>query len=186
MKIELSLLKSNIQYNLTTSPAADPIPQLLQELSELDKCSCNIIVYVYGLSESSSSLPADRISDDFRLLSKFLKPLLGSLPFISKLFWLGRVNEKGPRPLKVILPSKEIAVNLLSNFKTALLSRDSNEPMFSLSITCDRTVPGRSHIRRVYSDLAERKNKDENNIMVRYVNGVPLVVDDRRTRSSKN
>lgn len=151
---------------------------MLQELSKRNKCLSNIIVH--GLSESSSLL-ADRVSDDTRLLSEFLKPLLRSLPTNFKLFWLDCLNERGTRSLKIILLSCSI-LSILVNFNIALKSCDSNAPKFPLFITRDRTVLEFSHIRHVYSNLAEHKNKWEAN-MVKYVNGVPLIVtDDQCTR----
>lgn len=131
LKSEISDLKSNIQSNPDITPTTDIIPQLLQELAEREKCSSNIIVH--GFSESSSSLPAHRISDDSKLLSDYLKPLSVILPDNLKLFRLGRVNERGRRPLKVIFPSKEIAINFLSSYNIGLRSRDSSSPKFPLS-----------------------------------------------------
>lgn len=90
-----------------SAPPTDQLPQLLQELSEREKCSFNVIVH--GLLESSATSPVDRMADDLKLLSDSANLLAISLPTNIKLIRLGRANDKNPRPLKDIFTLKEQA-----------------------------------------------------------------------------
>lgn len=58
--------------NPSTQGANGIPPQLLLELSEREKCSCNIVTH--DLQESSAALPPDRKVDDAELLSDIILP----------------------------------------------------------------------------------------------------------------
>jgi len=72
----ISVVESDV-WKSTISPG-DNIPQLLQELSEREKCSHNVIVH--GLIESSAALPAGRLADNIQHLSDSTLLLSMSLP----------------------------------------------------------------------------------------------------------
>lgn len=92
------------------------MPQLVQENSKREKCSYNIIVR--GLPESSTSIPSTGKADDLKALFEIAQLLSLSWLFDSKLF---RLSGKGTnnRSLKVIFPSKELAIRFLSDFNTS-------------------------------------------------------------------
>lgn len=86
----------------------DQLPNLLQELSERERRSCNVIVY--GIPESSSALPINRISYDAILLSEAFQPYLTPLLTNLKSIRLDKPTDRSPRALKVFLSPEEIAV----------------------------------------------------------------------------
>lgn len=77
------------------------------------------------------------------------------------------------RPLKVIFPSKELASAFINEFNVG--KRNASAHSISIAVVCDRTLLERKHIRRVYTELDERKKNGESNIMVKYRNGIPSI-----------
>lgn len=92
-----------------------------------------------------------------------------TLPQDLKLFRVGRKISSKPRPLKVVLQSKEMALNLVSIFNSH--KRTQSVPANSISISRDRTLLERQEIRRVYTELENRKKNGEHNISIKYSRG---------------
>lgn len=179
LRNELSSLNNRIgviesDVGKLPSSSGDNIPQLLQELSEREKCSFNAIVH--GLIESSATIPTVRLSDDLQHLSESILPLAMSLPADVKMIRLGRTIGKNPRPLKVIFSSKNTSQQFIKDFLTGMRSRAATDPPLLVSVVRDRTLMERQQVRQVYADLEQRRKNGENNIMVRHFNGVPSIV----------
>jgi hypothetical protein len=96
-----------------------------------------------------------------------------SLPPDLKLFRLGGLGSNKVRPLKVIFPSKELASTFVNDFNIG--KRNAKANSISIAVVRDRTLLERKHIRRVYTELEERKKNGESNIMVKYRNGIPSI-----------
>jgi len=95
------------------------MPQLFHELTERDKCSYSLTVH--GLPESMASLTNTRIADDLKSLSDTAQLLTLSLPPNVKLLRLGGGGSNKARPLKVIFPSKELALLISSMLVSVML-----------------------------------------------------------------
>jgi regulator of replication initiation timing len=158
------------------------VPQLLQELSEREKCMCNIIVH--GLQESQELLSTSRASDDIKLINNYLHPFSMSLPPNPKSFRLGRALSGKPRPLKVVFPNKELALNFISDFNTNLRSSESGITQIPIKISRDRTFVERQEIRRVYVEFDKRRKQGEQNISIRYKNGTPRIIQGSHNTGS--
>ncbi|CAI6360072.1 unnamed protein product [Macrosiphum euphorbiae] len=183
LRNELSTLNNRIgviesDVGKLPSSSGDNIPQLLQELSEREKCSFNAIVH--GLIESSATIPTERLSDDLQHLSESILPLAMSLPSDVKMIRLGRTIGKNPRPLKVIFSSKITSQQFIKDFVTGMRSRTTTDPPLLVSVVRDRTLMERQQVRQVYADLEQRRKNGENNIVVRHFNGVPSIVQAKK------
>jgi len=79
-----------------------------------------------------------------------------------------------------------MALNLVSVFNSH--KRTQSVPAISISISRDRTLLERQEIRRVYTELENRKKNGEHNISINYRNGIPLIVpnDGGVSRSRSN
>lgn len=172
LRNEIATLNNRIQVLENSTDGSSNMPQLIQELANREMCARNIIVH--GLQESSSNDPAVRIASDIKLLDDNIHPCNLTLPQDLKLFRLGRKISGKPRPLKVVLSSKEMALSLVSAFNSH--KRTQLVPANSISISRDRTLLERQEIRRVYTELENRKKSGEHNISIRYRNGIPLIV----------
>nr|VZI10604.1 unnamed protein product [Spirometra erinaceieuropaei] len=102
----------------------------------LDRQHC---VVVQGLSESDASTPKERISADLNMLQHLLNEMLNSNEKITirAAFRIGKkVSEQSetvrPRPLKIVLNSKEEASLLLS--RKSSLRNSHKEVFFSRTI----------------------------------------------------
>jgi len=144
---------NQINQSILLHSLTDTKPQLLHELTERDKCSYSLIVH--GLPESTASLANTRIADDFKSLSDTAQLLTLSLPPDVKLFRLGGGGSNKVRPLKVIFPSKELASTFINEFNVG--KRNARAHSISIAVVRDRTLLERKHIRRVYTELEERK-----------------------------
>ena len=116
LRNEIATLNNRIQVLENSTDGSSNMPQLIQELANGEICARNIIVH--GLQESSSNDPTVRIASDIKLLGDNIHPFNLSLPQDLKLFRLGRKISGKPRPLKVVLQSKEMALNLVSVFNS--------------------------------------------------------------------
>lgn len=172
LRNEITTLNNRIQVLENSTDGSSNMPQLIQELANREMCARNIIVH--GLQESSSNDPTVRIASDTRLLDDNIHPCNLTLPQDLKLFRLGHKISGKPRPLKVVLPSKEVALSLVSAFNSH--KRNKLVPTNSISISRDRTLLERKEIRHVYTELENRKKNGDHNISIRYRNGIPLIV----------
>jgi hypothetical protein len=172
LRNEIASLNNRVQVLENSTDGSSNMSQLIQELANREICARNIIVH--GLQESSSNDPTARIASDIKLLDDNIHPCNLTLPQDLKLFRLGRKISGKPRPLKVVLQSKEMALSLVSVFNSH--KRTQSVPANSISISRDRTLLERQEIRRVYTELENRKKNGEHNISIKYRNGIPLIV----------
>jgi len=176
--------------NSHSTPMADIIPTLLQEISERERLSRNIIIR--GIPESSSDNVTERISSDSLKISETIKPYFSDLPTNLKSIRLGKPSNRGPRPLKVFLSSKEVALKVITDYNNGVKDLPLASTDHRISVVRDRTLREREFIRLVYADLENRRKNGETNIMVKYRDGLPCIVlisppsQASRTHSSAN
>lgn len=135
--------------------SAGSVPSILQEISERERCSRNVIIR--GLKESSSSITKERISDDTSKIAETIDPYFPEIVGILKSIRLGKPNDRGPRLLKVFFSSKEIAHKLVSDFNKNARGLPPDSKLRSVTMTRDRTPLERESIRLVYTELENRK-----------------------------
>ncbi|KAL4088953.1 hypothetical protein QTP88_024031 [Uroleucon formosanum] len=117
--------------------SAGTVPSILQEISERERCSRNVIIR--GLKESSSSVIEERISDDTSKIVETIDPYFPEAVANLKSIRLGKPNDRGPRPLKVFSSSKEIALKLVSDFNKNARGLPPDSRLRSVTMTRDRT-----------------------------------------------
>lgn len=160
------------------SQSSHVISQVLQESFERQRCSLNTIIY--GVPESSSALPAQRISDDSSSIRNLLKPHNIAIPDNSKIIRLGKVVAGKSRPIKLLCGSSESSSKLISDFRD-LVKNGVQFPM-GFRIVSDKTLMQRTLLRSCHAELENRKLNGESNLEISYVNGTPQV----RVAKSKN
>jgi hypothetical protein len=114
---EIDSLRNRVIVLETTNVSSsntDSLPILITEMAEREKCSQNFIVH--GLNESSSLIPAEKNAYSLDQLNKITQSFSISLPTNLKLIRLGHINDNRPRPLKVILTSKDITLRVIADF----------------------------------------------------------------------
>lgn len=163
--------------------SADTFPSIFHEFSERERCSRNVIIR--GAQESSSSVLEDRVSNDTLKITEAIKPYFPELPSDFKAIRLGKTSDRGPRPLKVFFQSKEIAQKLVSDYNTNIRSSHTDNMRHPISVTRDRTPCEREAIRRVYTDLENRKKNGESDLVIKYRDGHPYIVPARRSSQDR-
>lgn len=180
LKRDLVVLKKRV-LDIKTSPdnslttCVECLLQLLFELSEREKCSCNIVVH--GLQETSTAQPTDRIFNDIKLFSEIILLFSLSLPPNLKSFRLRGVNAKRPRPLKIHFSAKELALQFVDGFNMSKQSYTDLPP--TISVVRNRMVAERLEIRWIHAELEARKKNGELGVAVMYKNGVSFIVNNR-------
>lgn len=186
LKNENGVLRSNINdlnkrvhaleltNNSNPTSTVDIVPTLLQEISDRERFSRNVIIR--GIPESTSSALADRITSDTSRITEAIQPYFPALPTSIKSIRLGKPSDRGPRPLKVFLPSKEVALKLIADFNIGVRDLPADSSARSISVIRDRTPREREFIRSIYADLDNRRKNGEANIMVKYRDGIPSIV----------
>jgi len=182
LKDEINILKNKVEILESTESVVhsnSSLSQMLQEVSERELCAHNVLVY--GLSESSSTSAPQRISDDKIALENTLGQYSSIIPKSTmKLVRLGKVRQDHIRPLKIIFQSKDEPINFIRGFTDAKFGG----AMFptSFRIVRDKTVYERGLLRSCHSELDRRAESGEVGLRIRYVNGVPKIIQD----NSKN
>lgn len=150
----------------------------MQESFERQRCSLNAIIY--GVPESSSASPAQRISDDSSSIRNILEPHSIVIPDNSKVIRLGKVVAGKSRPIKILCGSSESSSKLVSDFRD--LVKNGVQFPAGFRIVSDKTLMQRTLLRSCHADLKNRKSNGETNLENSYVNGAPQV----RVVKSKN
>jgi len=175
LRAELTALKSKIhllESTPSTSSPQLPLFELIQELSERDKCSSNVIAY--GFTESNSSTPQGRVADDMKSVSDVFSNLSFNIPTDAKLFRLGKNITNTPRPLKIIFKSKAEAASLLSSISEARKSHVNLPP--GIKFVRDKSKLERKLLRQLHEELDHRKQNGEINLSINYINGIPQIL----------
>ncbi|KAL4148812.1 hypothetical protein QTP88_002963 [Uroleucon formosanum] len=158
LRSELDILKCKV---MSLKDAGSPsqsshfISQVLQESFERQRCSLNTIIY--GVPESSSASPAQRISDDSFSIRNLFEPHSIVIPDNSKVIHLGKVVAGKSRPIKLLCGS----IN-------------------------DKTLMQRTLLRSCHAELENRKLNGESNLEISYVNGAPQKKAHAKFKSTFN
>lgn len=187
MKIEISQLQkasssteskiSSIETEiekLKSTPAVQRESQILlnekiiNELQERERRSKNIIVV--GLPESTNSDDSVRNIGDINSVQKMFQDLLPENPKVIKAIRLGKDFAGKVRSLKVVLESPQEVKEIMKNkYKLPVNTR----------VYYDNTE--KNILKELSQELERRKNNGEKYIVIKYVRGVPKIV-----QSSKN
>lgn len=166
IEILKSQLEKTVQNSIDVKSSYENPEEMYSEISDRIDRSRNVLIY--NIPENPSKELEVRINHDESSVSDILNDLeidAGNFKSIR----LGRPSTR-PRPVKVIFKDASIALQCLR--KRRNLGNESN-----IRIGADLTIMQRDHIKRVYKELDERKAKGENNIIVKFIRGVPRIVE---------
>lgn len=107
-------------------------------MSERDRFSRTVIIR--GIPESTSSILGDRISSDATKIAEALQPYFPAIPNDIKSIRLGKPNDRGPRPIKVFMSSKEVALKLIADFNIGIRALPATSAARSISVIRDRNT----------------------------------------------
>lgn len=138
---------------------------IIHEIKEQQKRACNIMIF--NVPESVKESSDDKIADDKKFVDKLLQPVqLNSGP--TKIVRVGKLVDNKNRPLKVSFKDEQSVKDILKLSKT-LKSRN-------IIIRADLTLQQQQHLRGLRTELESRKTSGENNLIIKYINGVPAII----------
>lgn len=135
-------------------------------------------VLFFNIPESNALDSKSRIDHDRRIVVNCFSEI--NIPCNNfKAFRLGKPGNNRARPVKVALSDSSLASLCLKN-RGLLINSE-------IRIKADLTVLQRSEVKKAYEELKNRSVNEEN-LCVRYINGVPKVVksNNNKKHNSKN
>lgn len=135
--------------------------EIIAELEERQKRSLNLIFF--NLEEVEESASSDEV-----LVKDIVNKIIPSHSLEISTTRIGRRQQGRIRPLKVALPSKELALTILRN-----RMRYSGP----VKISQDQTVKQRNYLKDLQAQLKSLKDAGVNNKTIRYRDGAPRIVN---------
>lgn len=157
----------------TTENRQIDFEEIVIELEERQKRKKNVIVYNIPEPNSNAALNEQRASDKVNV-SAILNTVLPELPCDNlKLFRLGAFSTTKNRPVRVILDNEEAVRKVLKN-SSKLKSKNEHK---NINISADRTKKQMDLFRKTKEELTERINAGDTNCRIKYIMGIPRIVD---------
>lgn len=174
LRTELSALKDKVHLLETTSGTSSPhmpLINLIQELSERERCSSNVIAY--GIPELHSRSSREKIANDKKFVFELFFNLSINVPTDVKLFRIGKNYNNDPRPLKIIFKSKTEAASLLSSLNETRRNYVYLPP--GIRFVRDKSKLERQLLRESHEELERRMHNGEKDLSISYNNGIPQI-----------
>lgn len=156
------------------------VESLLEESNERTRRANNLIVF--NIPEAKSKETAVRVRHDSERVQSLINVVCPSQADLSfKCYRLGNANKKQNRPLKLILPSPQVVIDIMKNFDKNVLK--NTDPTFAdVGISRDRTPREREYLNKLRDQLKVRSANGERDLTIKYINGTPKIVK----QASKN
>jgi len=140
------------------------LEQTLAEISDRHSRSHNIILFNIPESTTQSKYLDDKntISSIFQQIGVLVEPI--------NCFRLGKLSNNC-RPLRATLPNQHDVFDVLKNKRK--LSDLAN--FKNISISSDKTLLQRKHLKNLFDELNSRKTAGETNLFIKYINGLPII-----------
>ncbi|KAJ2946665.1 hypothetical protein O0L34_g12724 [Tuta absoluta] len=165
MQGKIKSLEDNVSQFKNIPEVCD---EIIQETQERMNRSKNVILL--GIPEAAAALnaPERRLADKNEVI-KILKPLLKSEDDVLYVFRLGKYTTGKNRNVKVCLASENAARSILRN--------KANIGESTFKIFSDQTAYQQKHLNNLKDQLKQRTNNGENNLRIKYVRGVPKIME---------
>lgn len=169
----LKLSVSTVPPSTAASASLFQTEKVIQEVSERNKRKCNIIIY--GRSELINKNKTEQSEADTVFVKDVLTALnIGDLGYL-KPIRLGKYDptkQDRRRPIKITLSSEEDVVSVLRASK----SLKTTDPWKNIFISRDRTKMQNELYKSVRNELHERLSNGEQNLIIKYKDGIPNIV----------
>lgn len=163
----MKTLENKLSSRLTNDQDEEDI---IAEIHDRERRSKNLIFY--NLEEENPSDTSTSPSDDMHSLPDTVNQIIKIIhPLASpclKARRLGRRISGKTRPVCVVLPSKSDVINILKN---------KQKYTGPVAIKNDMTLKQRSYLSKVRNDLKNLINSGVTDKTIRYINGVPKIVN---------
>lgn len=166
---QLKLQKSDLSNDVLNN---NTFNEIAQEVLERQRRSKNIIIY--GINEISTMDRNTRLAQDTNNVKdvlNFLSLDTGTVNNISPMR-LGKYlpDREKPRPIKIAFNDEQTVQNVI---RRARQLKDSQYGRVHISL--DRTPRQIEHYKSLKNELNERSANGENNLTIKYINGLPTI-----------
>ena len=144
---------------------------IINEIMERQQKAVNIIVY--NLPESGKETSTERANDDVDKCIDIIKKKTPNVTIV-KCSRLGKPNKDCPRLIKLQLPSADQVLQVLKSYKV-----ENN-----IYLNRDLTIKQRNYTYNIRKEFRSRKAKGENDIVLKYSNGMPKIVKKNLSQPS--
>nr|CAI5841176.1 unnamed protein product [Callosobruchus analis] len=172
LRSEIKLISERVNSSNTSLSNAE-FEEVVQEVFERQNRKCNIIIF--GLKEQDG-LKGDKLASEKADVVKVVTHISQAVT-VTDIRRIGKYDPSRPatkpRPIKVSLPSAEQVLELIK--KSPALK--NSEEFKNISVSYDRTPRQMQLYKEVRKQLDDRKNGGESNIRIKYVNGIPKIVN---------
>lgn len=178
---EVEKLRETTAKGDTVNKDGLPVEPAIQEMLEREVRASNLLLF--GVRESDKKSREERTKHERETVQRIVGGICEGFETTNlKIFRLGKYSEGKLRPIKMVFPSKEEALKILKR-------KNNLSETEGVYIKCDQTPSQRQYLRQVLAELEDRKNREGQDLAIRYINGVPRIIKFRRkpdSTSSKN
>lgn len=167
--------KLEIQESLPKQVLFEPT---ISEMQERERRSVNVLVF--GVNESDLTNKEECQRHDKEKAKDIILKVKNDVQMDSvKCTRLGAPSEGKIRPLKLTFSTKEEALQIV-RLKSKL-------NVTGVYIKYDQTPSQREYLKKIIQELEQRKQNGEENVRIKYVNGIPTIITPiTRSSHSKN
>lgn len=142
------------------------------EWEDRQKRMSNVIIH--------NLIDSDDAENDLSNITKVLVKTIDSNIRIVYVRRLGRFTENKDRPLIVKLWTVDMAMSVMRGKKRIMQIVGNKKTGQKLSATTDKTKMQQEQLRKAMTDLRARQAGGESNLLLKYIKGIPTVVEKKR------
>ena len=150
------------------------LEEIISEINERNLRKKNVIFFNVG-EQSSTLSKDDRINKERSDISEIVNTICPEIHTDNISFHrLGKFNANSnkPRPIKITFPNQDPVHKLIKNASKL----KQNNTFKKVSIVFDRTPKQTSYYQELKQQLADREERGEQNLKIKYVQGMPKIV----------
>lgn len=175
----IKALEDSLQNGAAAANTMSP-DAVIAEINDRQSRMNNVILY--KVPESDHTNNADKKEHDRSKLLTILASANLSHEDVRTFFRIGKRGSTGPRPIKLILKSRELALILTKNWNIGTIA-ENDDTLINVSMTSDKTPNERSFLGNLRGELKKRIENGEPDLTIKYINGVPRIVSDKKKTS---
>lgn len=165
----------HIENRLSTEDQSAP-PKIADTVvnEAVDRINRAKNIFVRGVPEITGDIETKKNHDGGILKNILDTVMCNSTPVT--FFRIGKPTNSFPRMIKVIMQNEHEAKHILKNKKKLL----QNVSLKNVSIIDDKTPNQIECLKKLRKELEERKSSGEENLTIKYIQGVPKIVNFRQ------
>lgn len=146
--------------------------EIIEEVTERNKRKCNLVVF--GITEPNSTLTNEsRETSEKTNVTEVLREIAPNINIDQiKPVRIGRPAAGKVRPIRVTLNNEEEVITIVRkaiNLKNTRFDK-------KVFVSADLTPRQQQYLRNVRRQLKERRDAGENNLKLKYINGIPKII----------